>query len=375
MTDVAIFTPDIVGRSMAGPGIRAFHLAWELSAHLETVLVATLEDFDPVAVSGQPARGGFSALDLRHREAEATLRAARALVSQPHRQTLSLSRRGKTTVWDLFDPVVLELHELYGARPSPRQRLHLEREWGRLRRVLRSGDKLINATPRQRDFYAGVHSSFRGRLDEWNRRWIEVPFGVEETPPGGEREPFDLPTIVWGGGLWEWLDPGTAIDAVEQLDSAGFACRLLFLGGTRPNAERVRAEKRARTESTAVVRNERWVPYRERSRWLQGARAAIMLHQETLEAEFSIRTRFFDALWCWLPVITTRGGYVADLVEKEGLGLVVPPGERDAVALAIRRLIEDDALHATFVKNIDRVRSRFFWSRIVEPLRALVDRA
>src|SRR2546430_5965250 len=41
---VVVATPDVVGKRMAGPGIRAWHLADELAKHFPTTLIAQLED-------------------------------------------------------------------------------------------------------------------------------------------------------------------------------------------------------------------------------------------------------------------------------------------------------------------------------------------
>ena len=40
---VVIHTPDVVGERMAGPGIRAWHLARELARHVEVRLIAKCE--------------------------------------------------------------------------------------------------------------------------------------------------------------------------------------------------------------------------------------------------------------------------------------------------------------------------------------------
>jgi hypothetical protein len=93
-----------------------------------------------------------------------------------------------------------------------------------------------------------------------------------------------------------------------------------------------------------------------------------MLHRSTAEAEFSIRTRLFDAIAAGIPIISTTGGFAAELVEREGLGVVVPPGNVDAVAGAIRRLLEDDEFHSACVLNLERVRPRFAWSVVTRPL-------
>ena len=111
-----------------------------------------------------------------------------------------------------------------------------------------------------------------------------------------------------------------------------------------------------------------WVPYRERLSWLRSGKIAIMLHRRTAEADYSIRTRLFDAIAAGIPVVATAGGFAAELVEREGLGIVVPPGDVDAVAEAIRRLLTDDDLHATCVESLERIRPRFAWEVVTRPL-------
>jgi len=93
-----------------------------------------------------------------------------------------------------------------------------------------------------------------------------------------------------------------------------------------------------------------------------------MLHRESLEAEFSIRTRLFDAIWCSVPVVATRGGFAAELVERAGLGVVVSPGDAAGVAEAIGRILTDTAFRDSCRANLARMRERFSWSRVAAPL-------
>jgi glycosyltransferase involved in cell wall biosynthesis len=76
----------------------------------------------------------------------------------------------------------------------------------------------------------------------------------------------------------------------------------------------------------------------------------------------------FDAIAATVPVITTEEGFAADLVRAEELGVVVPPGDADAVAKAIRKLLTDDAFHAVCVNNLARIRPRFAWDVVTQPL-------
>ncbi len=338
---VVVVTPDVVGARMAGPGIRAWNLSRELAKHFPTVLVAEGEG------PGVVRRGS--------RAAREAMRAAAVLIGQPAR---GLRRRSRTQrmIFDLFDPVLLELREMYGAHPSPRERVHYAAEKWRLKRALESGDLFICAAPAQRELY-GVGPE----------RMIEVPFGVDltEVAPAMEREDV----IVWGGGAWEWLAPQTAIDAVVRLNHDGVACRLLFLGRNRPNARREsRIDSLLAAGHPFLMANDDWVPYVDRLTWLRRAKIAMMLHRSTPEARYSIRTRLFDAIATATPVVATEEGFAAELVAKEGLGIVVPPSDVRAVIAAVRRLLLDDVFHGTCVSNLERIRPRFAWPVVARPL-------
>lgn len=334
---------------MAGPGIRAWHFAEQLRRHVPVTLVGRGDLAD--AQWGSPA-------------AEAAMRRAAVLVGQPARG-FRRRRRGQRIVYDLFDPLVLELRELYGSKPSPRQRLHLAAEWWRLLYALRHADLLVCAAAKQREFYAQLQST--------DVPWIEVPFGIDPAETKVCAKPQDN-IVVWGGGVWEWLDPATAVEAILRLNAEGLRCRLLFLGRARPNPHAIDRRRESRFEELlrrggdVVSANAEWIPYRERLSWLRSGKIAIMLHRPTAEAVYSIRTRLFDALAAGVPIVATRRGFAAELVEKEELGVVVPPGDVAAVAEAVRRLLTNDAFYRRCVENLERLRPRFAWESVTRPL-------
>jgi glycosyltransferase involved in cell wall biosynthesis len=351
--NVVVATPDIIGERMAGPGIRAWHLARELSRHVRTTLIAKTDASTDAIVIPKDTP-----------QAEEAVEGADVLIGQPARG-FRKRRRSQKLVMDLFDPLVLELRELYGNAPSLRQRIHLAAEWSRLMFALRQGDVLIAATPHQKKFYDQLRSS--------DAPWLEIPFGVDLAELRPCKPPHDN-LVIWGGGLWEWLDPRTAVDAVLQLNREGLRCNLLFLGGTRPNMhaiDRRREDRLAQLVASGgpnVSTNGEWVPYRERLSWLRSGKIAIMLHRSTQEAEYAIRTRLFDAIAAAVPVVVTERGFAADLVETEHLGVVVPPEDPQAVARAIARLLTDDAFHASCVMNLERIRPRYSWTVVTQPL-------
>lgn len=337
---VTVHTPDVVGERMAGPGIRASHLAEELGKHFPTTLVARPDDGT--------------------RDDDAALHDADVLIGQPARGFRRM-RRGQRIVYDLFDPVILELREMYGRKPSMRQRIHLQAEQWRIRRALTDGDLLMVAFAKQRELYKNAGAPI-----------IEVPFGADARPTTNNEQRTNV--ILWGGGTWEWLDPRTAVEAVIAVNQAGVACKLLFLGRSRPNRHLIERRREDRLDQLLrhgapyVEANPEWIPYRDRLSWLRRSKIAIMLHRPTAEAAYSIRTRLFDAIAAEVPIITTEEGFAAELVAAEGLGMVVPPGDSGAVADAIIRLLRDDALFDRCVSNLARIRPRFAWDAVTRPL-------
>jgi glycosyltransferase involved in cell wall biosynthesis len=246
-----------------------------------------------------------------------------------------------------------------------RQRVHLAAEWWRLSAALMRADLLVCAAAKQREFYEQLQSS--------DAPWIEVPFGIDLAEVKGCEKPQDN-VVVWGGGVWAWLDPATAVEAIVRLNGEGLRARLLFLGRSRPNRNLIDRRRDDRFEALLerggayVSANEEWVPYRERLAWLRAGKVAIMLHRRTAEAEYSIRTRLFDAIAAGTPVVASAGGFAAELVARERLGIVVAPGDAGAVADAIRRLLTDDVFYAGCVENLERLRPRFAWEVVTRPL-------
>jgi glycosyltransferase involved in cell wall biosynthesis len=353
MFGVVVHTPDVVGERMAGPGIRAWHFAGELAKHFPTILICKRE-------GNLPAKAAFRVAERGSAEALVAMKSADVLVGQPARG-FRRQRRKQRIAYDLFDPVLLELREMYGRHPSMRQRVHLRAERWRVGKAVDEGDLLVVATAKQRELYTRA----KGPV-------IEIPFGIEDVRVATPAKRENI--ILWGGGTWEWLDPATAVEAVVLANKRGIDCKLIFLGRTRPNRQTADRRREERLDAFIaggapfVSANDSWTPYRDRLTWLRRSKAAIMLHRPTAEAAYSIRTRLFDAIATAVPVITTEQGFAAELVSAEGLGVVVPPSDAEAVAEAIARLIGDDDFYAACVSNLIRIQPLFGWDVVTRPL-------
>lgn len=77
-----------------------------------------------------------------------------------------------------------------------------------------------------------------------------------------------------------------------------------------------------------------------------------------------------EAMACGVPVVSTTGGSLPEIVGDAGL--MVPPKDPDALAAAILRLLEDAALRAELgERGRRRIHEKFLWSRTAEELTAI----
>jgi glycosyltransferase involved in cell wall biosynthesis len=384
---VLVLSPEPAGERMAGPAIRATELARALSAEHDVTLAAPAPSRAPEEV--RLLEAGYEQLDV-------LLTAASqhdVVVAQELPPTL-LGRlaQGRTRiVLDLYNPVVVEVLEAVAARPARAQRRIQSLIAARSRAQLAAADFVVCASERQRDLWlggmalSGLIELEAYRRDPTLRSLIDVvPFGIPAEPP---RPAEDSPlraafpaigqedrVLLWGGGLWGWLDPETAIRATARLERT----HLVVMGASRPGpaqsgqepfAERaLEVARREGLEGECVHFNQGWVPYAERGAWLLDADLGVTAHHDHLEARYSFRTRVLDYLWAGLPVVATRGDTMAELVEREGLGRTAAPGDVEGFAGACRELLDDPAARAAARARIAELTPDLRWEQTARPL-------
>jgi len=86
-----------------------------------------------------------------------------------------------------------------------------------------------------------------------------------------------------------------------------------------------------------------------------------------------------EAMACGVPVVGTTGGAVPEVIGRDGeTGLLVPPGDPDALAVGILRALADESLRARIgAAGRERALANFTWRRTAEGTaqhyRALLD--
>src|SRR5215210_1840520 len=391
-----VVSNDVVGRAMAGPGIRYFHFARELARrHDVTLLVPELADVDLDGVDVRSWRG------LRRRDLVALFATRDAVVAQhlPPLVMRDLARLPVRVVYDLYDPYLIENLPFYAADAAGAAERAELRAGALLQEIaLATGDGFICASERQRDLWLGMLAALDRvdletyRRDEELRGLIDVvPFGLEPEPPHSTRPVVkgvvrgvghDDKVLLWGGGVWNWLDPLTPIRAVARLAERRDDVKLYFLGLERPNPDVARMAMAQRAVELAddlgvrdrhVFFNFGWVPYAERADYLTEADLGITAHLNTVEARFAFRTRVVDYLWARVPVLATRGDALAELVGERGLGRELDFGDVDGWVSAIEELLDGAEGYAAAQARIDEVRADFAWPTVVERLARLLE--
>jgi glycosyltransferase involved in cell wall biosynthesis len=72
-----------------------------------------------------------------------------------------------------------------------------------------------------------------------------------------------------------------------------------------------------------------------------------------------------------VPVITTRVGGLAEVVSDGGTGLLVPPGDPAALALAVTRYFREGC-RERMAQAIEQARPRFDWQNLVMLIEEMV---
>ena len=377
---------------MPGPAIRAWELARALGGHLDVVLASTVS-----------VAGAHPSAELRLAEGEAIreLVDAADVVFAPSALVYMAAELRETdhpVAVDMYDPYHLENLEMGGpGRQEPDRaeqgRAEQDRAVTRLAGVanagLRRGDFFTCASERQRDFWLGSLSAL-GRVNAYTYEGDPlltglvsvVPFGLPGEPPRRSGPGLrgvvpgigpDHKVVLWGGGVYNWLDPLSLVRAVDRLSRRTPEIRLVFLGMRHPNPAvpemRVAAQLRELSDQLGltgrhVFFNAGWAPDARRADFLLDADVAVSTHLDHVETRYSYRSRVLDYLWAGLPMVLTGGDVLADEVADAGLGVTVPAQDDEAIEEALAVVLANPPPRELFAP----VTRRHTWERAARPL-------
>ena len=388
---ILLITHEPLEPRLAGPAIRAWHLAHELGrtrpVKLGTPLIRDINSLHPAVELVEYDRATGNPLGEIAQRAAVVIASGFLLRRYP-----ALSQAGAPLVVDLYDPFVLENLEIHASKPLAEQVAVHQSDLAVLNDQLLQGDYFICASESQRDFWLGSLMA-QGRInpqtlndDPTLRCLIDVvPFGLAADSPQEKKGAIkgrvpgighDDRVIYWGGGIWDWFDPLTLIRAVADIANTRGDVRLFFAGVQHPSPDvpSMRMCQAAIELSDSlgltgrVVFFNDWVPYQERGAYLLEADLGVSLHFAHVETRFSFRTRLLDYLWAGLPMVVTQGDTISEWVQQHNLGRVVRPGDVDSVRDALLEMLDLPTFRAQAEARFAPLRDELRWANVVEPL-------
>lgn len=385
-----LISQDVIAGAMAGPGIRYYQLAHALAAHVPVTLA--IPDHSPAW--DKQHSFNLARYTPQQWDSLAPLVNATKVVIFPSdlaSEFPQLAQSDACLVMDGYDPQLAEWLSLTSHLDVGVAMTHWQQRAAHFKDQFATGDFFLCASERQRFWWLGLLES-AGRLnpltyrqDASFRKLLDVvPMGVPAKPPIrtkpiikgiwpgiGENDTL----LLWGGGLWTWLDPLTAIRAVTKASKAHPRLRLAFPGTRRPNTALAgiptqETAARQLAEELGVLNTHvffgEWVAYEDWGSVLLESDLALMLHHDTIETQLAFRTRALDCIWAGLPVVATEGEAMSEWMAARGLGCVAKANDAAGVASAIQHMLAQP--EGEMAGAFDEARKVFSWQNVAKPL-------
>jgi glycosyltransferase involved in cell wall biosynthesis len=162
---------------------------------------------------------------------------------------------------------------------------------------------------------------------------VEVLVNPAPPPQSVEPQPLEPGTLVFVGRLTEQKALPVLLEALRRVEQA-----TLVLVGDGPERERLvaLAARLGVAERTRFVGS---LPREDALRYLAGAAVAVLSSSWENLPHSAV-----EALSVGTPVVSTAVGGVPEVVHDRENGLLVPPEDPEALAAALREVLEDDDL-------------------------------
>lgn len=258
-------------------------------------------------------------------------------------------------------------HMKNAVSPSPHQETSLRERVER--QLVQLADSLIAANPDER-----ADLIWRQRADA--DKICTIPPGVDTRlfVPGdrdqARRElglPFDAPIVLFVGRVDPIKGIDTLLCAALALRRRGTDAQFLFVGGEldeRGRATGALADVVAGAKRLGVASCFRFVGSQPQERLPVYYRAADVVAVPSRYESFGLVA--VEAMACGTPVVASHAGGLTFTVEDGVTGILVPPGDFEALAAAIDRLLQDPGLRDRLGRQAHISAQRFAWPLVAD---------
>ena len=169
-----------------------------------------------------------------------------------------------------------------------------------------------------------------------------IRYGIEPETDGLSQRPVEQPYLLFVGRFVEKKGIEHLLDAMRTLESEGTSVDLVLVGDG-PMTE----ELKHQAASLTRVRFLGWLPNQEVRRVMKGALAICVpsVAAQTGDSE-GLPNVVLEAMACAVPVIGSNIAGIAEAVEHDNTGFLVPPADPPAIAAVARQLLDDPALRS-----------------------------
>jgi len=270
---------------------------------------------------------------------------------------LSIQSLGTPLVTTIHHPITVDRRVDLAAATTARKRRSLLRWYGFLRMQGRVARALHHIVTVSRSSAADIVRDFQVAPE----RLHVIPVGVDTTtfqPRTEPREPGRLVAVASSDTPMKGV--GVLLDAVAKLRTTRDV-RLVLI--TKPTPGGSAAREIEALGLGDAVRFASDLDHSQVAALLASAEVAVV---PSLYEGFSLPA--IEAMACGTPLVATRTGALPEVVGSDGTAaLLVPPGDADALAAAVDRLLGDPAERERMgAAGRLRVQERFTWRAVAE---------
>lgn len=179
--------------------------------------------------------------------------------------------------------------------------------------------------------------------------------------------PTDAKTLLFFGFVREYKGLHLLLDALPQIRKSHPDLRLLVVGEFYDSRESYDRKIQELGLPECVYIRDDYVPNEEVGKYFAAADCVVLPYRSATQSGIIQVAYALD-----LPVITTDVGGLAEVVENDVTGYVVPPGSPAALADAVNRFYEAGGRPA-FEANVKQASRQFSWEGLVKTLTGFIE--
>jgi glycosyltransferase involved in cell wall biosynthesis len=178
----------------------------------------------------------------------------------------------------------------------------------------------------------------------------------------GGRGPKCPPAVYYVGQLYPWKGAGLVVDVAARAPEARFVIVGGMPNGARGDPDVDVLARRAREAGAANVQLRGYLPYARVADELRAARIALLpLPDEPVARYFTSPLKLFDYMGAGLPIVASDLPALREVLRQEDNALLARPGNPDAFAEAVRRLLHEPALAERLGRQARADVERYSW--------------